>query len=41
MKKLNANEIYDNLIQNVKGQQGTIFFTFEKILILWCFILEE
>lgn len=31
MKKLNANEIYDNLIENVKGQQGTIFFNLADV----------
>lgn len=31
MVKLNANEIYDNLMDNVKGQKGTIYFKLANV----------
>lgn len=31
MLKLHANELYDNLIKNVKGQKGTIYFKLANV----------
>ena len=31
MKKVTSNEIYDDLIKNVKGKEGTIYFNLANI----------